>query len=131
MPFGVHQRQPKKKNQGGRQGSSTKAEAARAAKAAVADAKAAEARSASARNARNARTDGSVKRVNLSPADVAARAEAEAALTVEQVALREMRLRGHGWVCALYVRGQLHVFLAGDGGGERLGRSWGGGSRPS
>ena len=35
-------------------------------------------------------------------------------LTVEEVALREMRAQGHGWVCALWVQKQLHVFLAYD-----------------
>jgi hypothetical protein len=121
MPFGVHQRQPKKKNQGGRQGSSTKAEAARAAKAEAAEAEAAEARRASARHARQAQLAGSVAEVNASRADKVAFAEAELMLTVGQVALRKMRAQGHGWVCALWVQKQLRVFLArdldgGDGG---------------
>ena len=85
-------------------------------------------RAASERHAANgrlgkaAKMSGSVKHVTPTPDDVTARAEAEAVLTVEQVALREMRVREHGWVCALHVRGlhgrgQLHVFLAGDLGG--------------
>ena len=82
--------------------------------AAEAEAEAAEARSAYARNARQARTDGSVGRVNLSPADSAACTEAKLGLTVEEAALREMRKRERGWVCALWVGGRLRVYLAGD-----------------
>ena len=52
--------------------------------------------------------------MNPSLHDEEAHREAERMLTVEEVALREMRARGHGWVCALWVQEQLHVFLARD-----------------
>ena len=90
-----------------------KGKAAVAAEEAEAAAEAAEARSARARNARQARTDGSVRSVNLSPDDLAACAEAKLELPVEQVALQEMRALKRGWVCALWVEGRLHVYLAG------------------
>jgi hypothetical protein len=68
------------------------------------EAKAAEARRASARHASDARIAGSVAEVNASPADKVACAKAELMLTVEQVALREMRAQRHGWMCALWVQ---------------------------
>ena len=52
--------------------------------------------------------------VDRSRADCGAQGEAAAVLTVGEVALQEMRAFGHGWVCALWVRGRLHVYLAGD-----------------
>jgi hypothetical protein len=104
----------RKKGRGRKISKAQKAEeAAVAAEEAAAEAEAAEARSARARNARQARTDGSVQRVNLSPDDLAACAEAKLELPVEQVALQKMRALKHGWVCALYVREKLHVYLAG------------------
>jgi len=126
MVFGDQQAQPKRKNGSGRKISKAQKAAAAAAaeeaaeetgeeaEAAAAEAEAAEARSASARNANQARTDGSVKHVNLSPADSAACTEAKLGLTVEEAALREMRDRERGWVCALWVGGRLRVYLAGD-----------------
>ena len=60
-----------------------------------------------------AQINGSVKHVNLSPDDLAACAEAKLGLAVEQVALQKMRALKHGWVCALWVEGRLHVYLAG------------------
>jgi hypothetical protein len=69
---------------------------------------------ANGRQAKVAQVNGSVKHVNASRADVDACAEAERMLTVEQVALRKMRAQRHGWVCALWVQKQLHVFLARD-----------------
>ena len=97
----------------------TEGEAEGEAEAAEEEAKAAEARRARARGANQARTDGSVRRVNLSPDDLAACNEAKLELTVEQVALQEMRARKRGWVCALWVEGQLHVYLAGDLEGDK------------
>ena len=44
---------------------------------------------------------------------MAACAEAKLELAVEQVALQKMRALKHGWVCALWVEGRLHVYLAG------------------
>ena len=75
---------------------------------------AADARRAIARRALDARIAGSVQHVDPSSADLEALAEAEAELTVEQVALQEMREQGRGWVCALWVGERLHVYLAGD-----------------
>ena len=60
---------------------------------------------ASGRLGNAAQLNGSVKHVAPTPADLAARAEAEAMRTMGEVALREMRVNGSGWVCALYVRG--------------------------
>ena len=79
---------------------------------------AADARRAIARRALDARIAGSVQHVDPSSADLEALAEAEAELTVEQVALQEMREQGRGWVCALWVGERLHVYLAGDLAGE-------------
>ena len=79
---------------------------------------AADARRAIARRALDARIAGSVQHVDPSSADLEALAEAEAELTVEQVALQEMREQGRGWVCALLVGERLHVYLAGDLAGE-------------
>jgi len=76
------------------------------------------ARRAIARRALDARIAGSVQHVDPSSADLEALAEAEAELTVEQVALQEMREQGRGWVCALWVGERLHVYLAGDLAGE-------------
>ena len=61
---------------------------------------------------------GTAKPVASRLADLEARADAEGMLTVEEVALREMRVNKSGWVCALSVGGQLHVFLAGDLGSD-------------
>jgi len=106
----------RKKGRGRKIGKAQKAaeEAAAAAEETAEEAKAAEARRASARHASDARIAGSVAEVNASPADRAACAEAERMLTVEQVALRKMRAQRHGWVCALWLQEQLHVFLARD-----------------
>ena len=62
--------------------------------------------------------NGTAKPVASRLADLEARADAEGMLTVEEVALREMRVNKSGWVCALSVGGQLHVFLAGDLGSD-------------
>ena len=101
---------------------------ATSARAKLAAAVPSERHAANGRLGKAAQMSGSVKHVTPTSDDVAARAEAEAALAVEQMALREMRDRGHGWVCALYVRGKLHVYLAGDLGGHGLrfghGRPW-------
>jgi hypothetical protein len=83
------------------------------------EATAADSRRASARHARKAQMDGSAAEVNPSPDDLAARADAKLVLAVEEVALQEMRAFGRGWVCALRVRGRLHVYLAGDLEGDR------------
>ena len=69
---------------------------------------------ASGRLGKAAQINGSVKHVNLSPDDLAACAEAKLGLAVEQVALQKLRAFKHGWVCALWVQKQLHVFLAHD-----------------
>ena len=106
----------KTKTKGGRAGGrnfvTATAAAAAAAEKTAAEAEAAEARSASGRHARKARTDG-VAEVKPTSADLAACAEAKLELPVEQVALQKMRALKHGWVCALWVEGRLHVYLAG------------------
>jgi hypothetical protein len=78
------------------------------------EATAADSRRASARHVLDARIGGSVAEVKPSPDDLAARAEAELVPTVMEVALQEMRAFKSGWVCALRVRGRLHVYLAVD-----------------
>ena len=65
-----------------------------------------------------AQINGTVKRVKPSRGDEAAHREAKLVLTLEQVALQEMREQGRGWVCALWVGERLHVYLAGDLAGE-------------
>ena len=65
-----------------------------------------------------AQINGTVKRVKPSRGDEAAHREAKLVLTLEQVALQEMREQGRGWVCALCVGERLHVYLAGDLAGE-------------
>ena len=85
----------------------------------AAAAAAADPRRAIARRALDARIAGSVQHVDPSAADLEALAEAEAELTVEQVALQEMRAQGRGWVCALWVQKQLRVFLAHRAGAGR------------
>ena len=119
MVFGDQAQPTRKKGRGRRISKAQKAaeEAAEetveeAEEAKAAEARSASARSASARHARQAQLAGSVAEVNASPADKVAFAEAELMLTVEQVALRKMREQRHGWVCALWVQKQLHVFLA-------------------
>ena len=110
----------RKKGRGRKIGKAQKAaeEAAAAAEETAEEAKAAEARRASARHALDARIAGSVKHVNPSRDDLAACTEAKLMLTVEEVALQEMREQGRGWVCALCVGERLHVYLAGDLAGE-------------
>jgi len=68
---------------------------------------------------KEAQIDGTVKRVKPSWDDEEALREAKLDLTVEQVALQEMRELELGWVCALWVEGQLHVYLAGDLEGDK------------
>jgi hypothetical protein len=65
-----------------------------------------------------AQINGTVKRVKPSWDDEEAHREAKLELTLEQVALQEMRAQGRGWVCALWVGERLHVYLAGDLAGD-------------
>ena len=98
--------------------------AAAAAETAVAAAAVAAASAPSERHAASghlgneAQINGTVKRVKPSRGDEAAHREAKLVLTLEQVALQEMREQGRGWVCALCVGERLHVYLAGDLAGE-------------
>jgi len=94
------------------------AETAVAAAAVAAASAPSERHAASCRLGNEAQINGTVKRVKPSRGDEAAHREAKLVLTLEQVALQEMREQGRGWVCALWVGERLHVYLAGDLAGE-------------
>ena len=101
------------------------AETAAAAEAVAAASAPSERHAAYCRLGKEAQINGTVKRVKPSWRDEEAHREAEQRLTVEQVALRKMREQRHGWVCALWVQEQLHVFLARDLEGVAGGRKEG------
>ena len=103
----------------------TARERASSARAKLAAAVPSERHAANGRLGSAAKMSGSVKHVTPTPADLVACAEAERMLTVEEVALRKMRAQKHGWVCALWVQEQLHVFLARDLEGVAGGRTEG------
>ena len=68
--------------------------------------------SASGKRANKARTDGSVKKVNPSPCDLEARAEAAQPREAWENAMDLMRQRESGWVHARLVDGKMVVLLA-------------------
>ena len=68
--------------------------------------------SASGKRANKARTDGSVKKVNPSPCDLEARAEAAQPREAWENAMDLMRKRGTGWVHSRVVEGKMVVLLA-------------------